>query len=177
MPWKRSLVLLLSAVAALLLARLPSTPHERATTARLAERGADETVLVSRVIDGDTIRLASGELVRYIGVDTPETRRRVGDRWVEDPEPFGREAAEANRRWVEGKRVRLDYDVQRRDRYGRVLAYVYVDGEMVNAKLLAEGFAHLLTIPPNVKYVDQFRQAVQAARDNRRGVWNDTDRR
>jgi micrococcal nuclease len=164
LPGKRSLALLVSAATALLVASLHSTP-------------AGDGVVVRRVIDGDTIRLETGELVRYIGVDAPEVRRRVGDRWVEDPEPFGREAAEANRRWVEGKRVRLEYDVQRRDRYGRVLAYVYVAGGMINAKLLEEGFAKLLTIPPNVKYVDQFRQAVQAARDNRRGVWNDTDRR
>lgn len=133
--------------------------------------------MVTRAIDGDTIKLATGELVRYIGVDAPETRRRVGDRWAEDPEPFGREAAEANRRWVEGKRVRLEYDVQRHDRYGRLLAYVYVEGEMINAKLLEEGFAGLLTIPPNVKYVDQFRQAVDVARNNRRGFWKNADSR
>lgn len=180
--------MLFSALAALLLTVFQSTSHE-----------PTDGVLVARVIDGDTIELAGGELVRYIGVDAPETRRRIGARWIEDPEPFGREATEANRRWVEGRRVRLEYDVERRDRYGRLLAYVYVDGEMVpppgasaksgssrvrdvafgeapgggmvNAKLLEEGYAQLLTIPPNVKHADRFRQAQAAAREGRRGLW------
>jgi len=160
------------AAATLLVAVLRSTPQEPATPARLAEQGSGEGVLVTRAIDGDTITLATGELVRYIGVDTPETRRRVGGRWVEDPEPFGREAAEANRRWVDGKRVRLEYDVQRHDRYGRVLAYVYVEGEMINAKLLEEGFAQLLTIPPNVKYVERFQALARQARREGRGLWH-----
>ncbi len=163
----------------------------------MREAGGD--VLVTRVIDGDTIELENGELVRYIGIDAPETRRRVGDQWVEDPEPFGQEATEMNRRWVEGRRVRLEYDVERRDRHGRLLAYVYVDGEMIpppgaspkatsrarddplsadapgggmiNAKLLDEGYAQLLTIPPNVKYVEEFRRLAAEARTQRRGLW------
>lgn len=126
---------------------------------------------VRRVIDGDTIELRDGRLVRYIGIDTPEVRRRIGDRWVEDPQPFGREAREANRRWVEGRSVRLEYDVQTHDRYGRLLAYVFVDGKMVNAALLEEGYAQLLTIPPNVKHVEQFRRLVREARAAHRGLW------
>ena len=156
--------------------------------------------VAAKVIDGDTVQLANGEMVRYIGVDTPETHRRVGDRWVNDVQPFGREATDFNRRWVEGKRVRLEYDVEPRDHYGRLLAYVYVDGEMIpppaasaeggsatadrpsglavgggmiNAKLLAEGYARLLTIPPNVKHVDEFRRLVGEAREGRRGLWAD----
>jgi len=92
---------------------------------------------VGRVVDGDTIELTDGRLVRYIGIDAPEVRRRArpgdrewrtggGNRWVEDPQPFGHAATEANRALVEGKRVRLEYDVQTRDRFGRLLAYVYV---------------------------------------------------
>ena len=129
--------------------------------------------VVAKVIDGDTVQLADGDMVRYIGVDAPETHRRVGDRWVHDVQPFGREATEFNRRWVEGKRVRLEYDVEPRDRYGRLLAYVYVDGEMIDAKLLAEGYARLLTIPPNVKHVDAFRRLVEEAHEGRRGLWAD----
>ncbi len=129
-----------------------------------------------RVIDGDTIELIDGRMVRYIGIDTPETRRRVGDRWVTDPEPFAKAAAEANRRLVAGRVVRLEYDVQTRDRYGRLLAYVYVStdrgGEvMVNAQLLREGYAQLLTIPPNVRYVEQFRRLAEEARAQHRGLW------
>lgn len=136
-----------------------------------------------RVVDGDTVELRDGRLLRYIGIDTPELRRRarpgdrewragVGDQWVEDPEPFGREAKEANRRLIEGKPVRLEYDVETHDRHGRLLAYVFVDGEMVNARLLAEGYAQLLTIPPNVKYVERFRRLVREARSVRRGLWS-----
>lgn len=136
-------------------------------------RGADGDILVRRVMDGDTIELENGELVRYIGVDAPETRRRVGDRWIQDAEPFGHAATKANRKLVEGRRVRLEYDVQRRDKYGRLLAYVYVGDEMINAKLLKEGYAQLLTIPPNVKHVEEFRQLAAEARDQRRGLWAD----
>lgn len=132
--------------------------------------GAEDAV-VRHVIDGDTIELSDGRLVRYIGLDTPELRRRVGDRWVEDPEPFGREAKEANRRLVEGRSLRLEYDAQTHDRYGRWLAYVFVDGRMVNAALLEDGYAQLLTIPPNVKYAQELRRAAREAREARRGLW------
>jgi micrococcal nuclease len=141
---------------------------------------------VRRVIDGDTIELSDGQLVRYIGVDTPEVRRQHHGQWIRDPEPFGEEAAEENRRLAEGRRVRLEYDAQTHDRYGRLLAYVYVaeDAEgaaagagrgalMVNAELLRRGVAQLLTIPPNVKYVEQFRAAAREARQARRGLWRE----
>lgn len=88
-----------------------------------------------------------------------------------DPEPFAQAATEANQRLVEGKRVRLEYDVQTHDRFGRLLAYVYVDGQMVNAQLLGEGYAHLLTIPPDVKYVALFQRLAAQARQQRRGLW------
>lgn len=133
--------------------------------------GLPEQAIVSRVIDGDTIELFGGQRVRYLGIDTPETRRRIGDRWMKDPEPFGEEATEANRRLVEGRQVRLEYDVQPRDRYGRLLAYVYVGDEMINARLLEDGFAQPLTIPPNVKYTDEFRARAQQARAASRGLW------
>lgn len=128
------------------------------------------------MIDGDTIELSGGQLVRYIGVDTPEVRRRVGERWVEDPEPFGRAASETNRTLVEGRSVRLEYDVQTHDRFGRVLAYVYVEADagaerMVNEELLRQGMAQLLTIPPNVKYAERFRALAEEARRHQRGLW------
>lgn len=132
---------------------------------------------VKRVIDGDTIELADGRKVRYIGIDTPEVRKHVGDRWIEDPQPFGREASAFNRRLVEGKTVRLAYDVQTHDRYGRWLAYVYVEDAdkneiFVNAELLKQGMAQTLTIPPNVKYADSFRGYVRQARQAKRGLWS-----
>ncbi len=136
-------------------------------------QGLPKEAVVRRVIDGDTVELADGRLVRYIGIDTPEMRHREGNRWVSAPEPFAQAATEANQRLVEGKTVQLEYDVRTHDRYNRLLAYVYVDGEMVNATLLAEGDAQLLTIPPDVKYVERFRTLAARARQQRRGLWSD----
>ena len=123
--------------------------------------------LVQRVVDGDTVVLAGGERVRYIGVDTPELHHpRKPVQW------YAREAKEFNRQLVEGKPVRLELDVQKRDRYGRLLAYVYLeDGTFVNAELLRQGYGQLLTIPPDVKHVDLFVQMQKEAREAGRGLW------
>jgi len=103
----------------------------------------EKEFIVSRVIDGDTIELTNGITIRYIGINTPE----VG-------QPGAEEATEANRALVEGKKVRLEYDVQKQDKYGRTLAYVYLeDGIFVNAELVKQGYAQVATYPPNVKYV------------------------
>jgi micrococcal nuclease len=121
---------------------------------------------VKRVIDGDTIELENGEKVRYIGIDTPET--------VHPSKPiqyYGKEASEANRSLVEGKEVRLEFDVQQRDKYGRLLAYVYVGDIFVNAWLVENGYAQILTIPPNVKYQDKFLELQRKAREEGRGLW------
>lgn len=105
--------------------------------------------------------------MRYIGVDTPELhhpRKPV--------EAYAREARAFNQRLVEGKKVRLEFDVERRDKYSRLLAYVYLtDGTFVNAELLRQGYAQLLTIPPNVKYVDLFVKLQREAREAGRGLW------
>ena len=123
------------------------------------------------------MELDDGRLVRYIGIDAPELRRRIGGRWVMDPEPFAQAATDANVRLVEGRRVRMEYDVRTHDRFGRLLAYVYVPaggppGEiMVNEELIRQGFAQLLTIPPDVKHTERFRALVEEARAARRGLW------
>ena len=127
--------------------------------------------MVQQVIDGDTAQLGDGQMVRYIGIDAPEVRRHVGGEWVMDPEPFAQAATEANRQLVEGQRVRLEYDVQTHDRYGRLLAYLYVGDQLVNAALLAGGYAQLLTIPPNVRYAEQFRALRNEAQREGRGLW------
>ena len=141
-----------------------------AALARAVEQQSKQPVtaaVVERAVDGDTVVLVGGERVRYIGVDTPELhhpRKPV--------QPYAREAAEFNRRLVEGKKVRLEMDVEHRDKYGRLLAYVYLeDGRFVNAELLKEGYAQLLTIPPNVRYVDLFIGLQKQARENKRGLW------
>ena len=122
---------------------------------------------VERVIDGDTIQLGTGERVRYIGIDTPELHhpRKPVQR-------YGREAKEFNRNLVEKRAVRLEFDVERYDKYGRLLAYIFLpDGTFVNAELLRQGYANLLTIPPNVKHTEQFVQAQKQAREAGRGLW------
>jgi micrococcal nuclease len=125
--------------------------------------------LVLRVVDGDTIAVRFGERVekvRYIGVNTPEVHhRRTGE------QPGGRQAHAINRRLVEGKRVRLELDVQSRDRYGRLLAYVWVGDTMVNAELLRLGYAQVMTVPPNVRHQARFLNLQRAAREARRGLW------
>lgn len=121
---------------------------------------------VARVIDGDTIKLINGERVRYIGIDTPELHHPK-----KPVEYLAKEAKDFNEKLVGGKVVRLEFDVEKRDNYGRLLAYVYVDDTFVNAELIEEGYAQLLTIPPNVKYADEFLRLQRKAREGNRGLW------
>ncbi|MGI6103017.1 MAG: thermonuclease family protein [Patescibacteria group bacterium] len=125
---------------------------------------ANDGVRVASVVDGDTITLETGERVRYIGVDTPET--------YGTPECFGTEAKERNRTLVEGRTVRLVADVEDRDKYGRLLRYVWVGDSFVNDALVRDGYASTLTIPPNIAYADTFRLAAADARAAGRGLWN-----
>lgn len=131
------------------------------------------TGTVVRVVDGDTIDVrldGREERVRLIGVDTPETvHPEVG------VEPWGPEASQFTKTHLPpGTRVHLELDVQQRDRYGRLLAYLYLpDGRMLNEVLLQEGLAQLLTVPPNVRYVERFVTAQQQARQARKGIWSE----
>ncbi|MCX5726222.1 MAG: thermonuclease family protein [Candidatus Saganbacteria bacterium] len=124
------------------------------------------TIKVERVVDGDTIKLVNGEKARYIGIDTPETKHPR-----KPVQYFGKEASEANRKLVEGKTVRLEFDVQQRDKYGRILAYVYVGDIFVNAWLVENGFAQVSTYPPNVKHQELFLKLQREAREKNRGLW------
>lgn len=134
--------------------------------------GRSNATVVS-VTDGDTIRVRiSGveERVRLIGVDTPETRGRGGLR-----ECFGAEATTRTKELLPpGTPVRLERDVEPRDRYDRLLAYVYraEDDLFINMALARDGFAAALTIPPNVTYAEEFRDAAAEAREGRRGLWS-----
>ena len=132
---------------------------------------ASEATVV-RVVDGDTIvvRLGTGaeERVRYIGIDTPES--------VKPNTPvqcFAKAASDANAALVDGRRVRLVRDVSERDRYGRLLAYVYraEDDLFVNEELVRRGFAHAATYPPDVRHAARFRAVEQQAREAGRGLW------
>ncbi len=135
--------------------------------APVASQGGPISVQVVRVIDGDTIEVCCvfGDrvMVRYIGINTPETKHPT-----KGVEHFGREASEANRKLVDGKTVSLEFDVEQRDRYGRLLAYVYLeDGTFVNAWLVENGYAVVMTIPPNVKHQELFLKLQREARDGR----------
>jgi len=123
---------------------------------------------VERVVDGDTIIVEGVGRVRLIGVDTPETVHP--NRPVEF---FGKEASAFTKRLLERKRVRLEYDQERTDRYGRTLAYVYLaDGTFVNAEIIRRGYGHAYTRFP-FRHMEAFRQFEREARDNRRGLWGD----
>lgn len=125
--------------------------------------------VVTHVVDGDTIDVEIGGQtyrVRYIGIDTPETvdpNRPVGC--------YGAEASDYNKSLVHGQTVGLEKDVSETDRYGRLLRYVWLGGEMVNAILVRDGYAQASTYPPDVKYQDTFLQLQREAREAGRGLW------
>ncbi len=128
-------------------------------------------ILVTKVIDGDTFEIEDGKRVRILGVDTPETK---------DPRKpvqcFGKEASNKNKELLEGKRVILEKDITDKDKYNRLLRFVYLpleDGSLlfVNDYLIREGYAMVLTIPPDVKFAEQFLKAQKQARMEKRGLW------
>jgi micrococcal nuclease len=137
-------------------------------------------VLIKRVVDGDTLVLENGQKVRLIGIDTPEMHdsnklnrdaQRSGQ-GVEAIKKMGRQSYEFTKKLVEGKRVKLEFDVEKQDRYKRILAYAYLpDGTFVNAYLVQEGYASVMTYPPNVKHSEKFLRLYREARENKRGLW------
>lgn len=123
-------------------------------------------VKVIRVIDGDTIRIEGDRVIRYIGIDTPET--------VHPSKPvqcYGKEASDKNKELVEGKEVKLEKDVSETDKYGRLLRYIWLGDMLVNEYLAREGYAYSSTYPPDVKYQNRFREAERQAREEKKGLW------
>lgn len=130
---------------------------------------ASVEALAVRVVDGDTIEARiDGELedVRYIGIDTPETVKPDAP-----VECFGPAASAFNHRLVEGRRLRLVFGVERRDAYGRLLAYAYLGPRFVNAILVRRGLARTLTIPPNDRFAPLLRALELDAARAGRGLW------
>ena len=126
-----------------------------------------DLVKVKRVIDGDTMEIEGGEKVRYIGIDTPET--------VDPRKPvqcFGIEASKKNKELVEGKMVRLEKDITDRDKYNRLLRYIWVDDVLINLELVKQGFAYSYSYPPDIKYQEQIVKAQDEAREAKRGLWS-----
>ena len=137
---------------------------------------------VTRVIDGDTIDLRKIGRVRLLGIDTPESRinpklERDAKRTGEDINTIikmGKKATEVTRSLVLGKKVKVEFDVEKKDRYGRWLAYIYLpDERMLNAELVKEGYAQVYTFPPNVKYTDRFLELQREAREKEKGFWKE----
>lgn len=124
------------------------------------------TYIVKRVVDGDTIVLESGQVVRLVGINAPES--------VDPNRPvqcFGKEASVALRKLLTGKSVNMEKDVSETDKYGRLLRYVWLGDVFVNDYLVQNGFAHSTTYPPDIKYQKVFRVSETRARNNRAGLW------
>ena len=142
---------------------------------------AQDLLKVERVVDGDTLLLTNGEKVRLIGIDAPESKPNpraekqvaMEGKDLKNIILMGEEATKFVRSLIKpGDEVRIEFDVEKRDRYGRLLGYIYLpDGRMINEEIVKAGYASLLTHPPNVKYQNRFLRAYKEARENKRGLW------
>ena len=148
--------------------------------AKAAETQGEKPLYVKRVVDGDTLQLSDGAKVRLIGIDTPEyhySKKLLRDsrrsaKGIKTIQAMGKEAMEFTKKTAHGRRVRLEYDVERFDRYGRVLAYVWLDdGGVLNAEIIKAGDANTMTVPPHVRHADPFLKLEKDARDSGRGLW------
>jgi micrococcal nuclease len=138
----------------------------------ISPEGVAREVFVSRVIDGDTVELMNGEKVRYAGIDAPEIKKKVKGKWMKDPQPYGLAAFQFNRKRVEGRSVYLELDQRGRDDYQRLLGYLFVDGVMVNALMVQEGYARVSLYPPNLKYAVLLLGLQREAWEKQRGIWS-----
>jgi len=168
---KRRIKYTISLTASLIIFLIINFSRHANLTAQFNNNGPHNDYTVNRVVDGDTIELSNRETVRYIGIDTPEIREKKNSEWIYNPRPYAEEARAFNQKLVEGKPVRLEFDVQKMDKYKRLLAYVYIGGKMVNVEMVREGLAMIYTYPPNVKYSQKFLDAQKEARDNKKGLW------
>ncbi|OGC92068.1 hypothetical protein A2899_04750 [Candidatus Amesbacteria bacterium RIFCSPLOWO2_01_FULL_49_25] len=145
--------------------KVPTSPTAvQPTPASSPTSTSPNLVQITNVIDGDTVRLSTGKVVRLIGIDTPEIGGRGGC--------FGQEASQKANELLQGQYVRLEKDVSETDRYNRLLRYVWKGDELVNETLVAQGFAAVSTFPPDVKYQDRFLAAQKAAREANLGLWS-----
>jgi len=153
MKYKRTIIISLSLVPiAIVLVCILFIPP-------VASQDPKGPFLVKRVVDGDTIMLADGRYVRYVGINTPERG-----------EPLWEEARDYNAQQVGGKLITLEFGHVTEDRYGRTLAYVFVEGAMVNAAFLQAGLAHLFVLEP-ITYYHLFQRLQEKARTQGLGIW------
>ncbi|MDP1853739.1 MAG: thermonuclease family protein [Candidatus Omnitrophota bacterium] len=167
-----SLALILAAVYAFSKFSVPFSP----------KYAYNNVVLVSYVADGDTVKLKDGSWVRLIGIDTPEyhesekllRQARRAKKDIASIKKMGALAKSFTQEILLNKKARLEFDVEKRDKYKRLLAYIFLeDGTFVNAKIIEAGYAKIMTIPPNVKYADMFRQLQEKARTQKIGLWQE----
>lgn len=130
------------------------------TTSRTTESKEKFTAIVSKVIDGDTVKLQNGEKVRLLGINTPERGQ-----------PYYEESTNRLKELIENKEVTLEKDVDDKDQYGRLLRYIFLNGENVNVKLVKEGLATVYIIPPNVKYKSELKEAENEAKSLKINIW------
>jgi len=149
MNYKRKFLITIAALLSLIIARYVNNSlfynANREFLNQKKEADENRLVFVQRVIDGDTVVLANGDRIRYIGINTPELHHPQ-----KGAEYYAKEALNFNKELVLGKPVRLEFDKERFDRYGRTLAYVYLeDGTFVNKELVKRGYARTMAIKPN----------------------------
>jgi len=146
--------------------------NRKSETQKIELSDKDGLLKVTKVVDGDTFWAddgsAKGVKIRLIGVDAPESRNV----FKKKKGYYGKEAKTYLTNILTNQSVKLEYDVASLDQYGRTLAYVYLsDGTFVNADLVKNGYAMVMTVPPNVKYADEFVKHQRDARENNRGLW------
>jgi micrococcal nuclease len=128
-----------------------------------------DAVEVADVVDGDTLRLKDGTLVRVLGIDAPETVHPH----LAGAQPWGREAVAAVRAAIAGQPVRLQRDVTEQDHYGRQLRHVWIGGRLLAEELAERGLAHANIVPPDLRHAERIRGAEARAKANARGLWSD----
>ena len=170
-------LLLFFSVAHRLSVRAPFAPSQR-----VVDKNEYADIAVVYVYDGDTIKLENGERVRFLGIDTPESSEnkklfRDAARSGQDIKEIlamGHAAAVYTKSLLDGRRVRLEFDIEKRDKYGRLLAYIYRvdDGLFINEDIIKNGYAYPMTIPPNIRHADEFRKLFHEAQKAKRGLWS-----
>ncbi|MCW1928578.1 thermonuclease family protein [Bhargavaea beijingensis] len=177
-PAGAAALLLLITIIYFIVAEFPEEDTKKGTEGRIQVDAPAEGLIpveLIRTIDGDTIKIryqGKEQNVRYLLIDTPETNHpRLGK------QPFGDQAKERNRELLSNGEVAVEFDIgQRTDKYGRLLAYVYVSGENVQEKLLEEGLARVgYVYPPSTRHLDRFEQAEKRAKDKGIGIWSIAD--
>ncbi len=171
-PFDRILLLILLVLSGLITQReavqLGLGTIAQTTPSPTAQPERKGFVLVTRAVDGDTLELSTGERVRMVGIDTPESVHPT-----KGVQCFGKEASAYTNSLVANQWVRMERDITDKDRYGRLLRIIYMeDGSMLNDTLVRQGYAMVYTYPPDVTFVPQLREAQTEARLAGRGLWS-----